>query len=759
MFGLLWAAGCTATSNTIPPPPPAEHPAPVDQVDPRIGTGGFGFMAGSAFVGALAPRGLVKVGPDTLGEFGAINFLHYSGYWAQDTAIQAFSHLHLHGTGASDYGVLAVMPLTSWTTDFQRLAEHNTPFLKANEHVKAGLYDVTMTDGVRVELTATPRVAHHRITFPANAAAHLMFDLDKTLSGGDVTNADLSTDVTTGAVRGRLRHLGAMTDGFGGYDVWFEARVQPAWAVSRIWKDGVTPEEGTTVTGTRVGLLLSFDPVPAVPVELRVAVSLVSAAGAAANLEAESPTFGFDATYSATRASWAALLDRADVEGGSDAQRARFHTAVYHQFLMPTHVGDANGDYRGLDDQIGQATGWNYVNDLSLWDTYRTVHPLLALLKPEDNRDTARSLYEMHRAGGIWPKWPLATGETGTMLGASAEVVWADTVIKGAPGVADIAQDAYARLKSAAVDVPAPAAGRGARHAVETYTTLGYVPDSYGRSVSETIEYAHNDVALASLARALGHTGDADMLLARSKNWRNLFDPAAGFLRNRNADGSFPSETLDPTRHMDIFAEANAWQSTFGALHDPEGYVLLLGGREAAITKLTEFFTQGRADYEEPRSDPILFSAFPRPYFWPSNQPSIHVPYLFSLLGRPDLTAQWVRWTMDAYFPAQPDGLPGNDDGGTMSAWYVFAALGFYPVAGTDLYVVGTPRFNRVTLQLPDGAFEIVADGVSDDAKYIQSATLNGAPLETPTFHHADLHGGGRLRFVMGTQPSTWGQR
>ncbi|MBI5493567.1 MAG: glycoside hydrolase family 92 protein, partial [Deltaproteobacteria bacterium] len=716
-----------------------------------------GFMLGSAFPGAVAPRGLCKVGPDTSGEFGTVRFLHFSGYWYPDNIIQSFTHLHLHGTGAPDYGVLGMMPLPTWDEADRTPAAYASRYNKDTEAASPGYYAVTLNNGgVVVELTATEHAAHHRYTFAADATeAHVLVDLDKHLEGGSVRDAEFTSDAQARMVRGRLRSLGAMSDGFGGYDVWFALRARQPWTAVRAWSAAQDPAAVTSFSGTGLGFVLDF-PAPTAPLEFQVGISLVSADGALANLETEMPDWDFDSTRAATRAAWTDLVDRIQVIGGTDTQRRIFHTAVYHPFLMPTHVGDADGRYRSFDGTIRQADGFTYVNDMSLWDTYRTMHPLMSLMAPADNADSAQSLLEMARAGGYFPKWPIATGESSTMLGAPAEIVVADACVKGVPRVE--CEAAWLILRAAALDSTEPVGGRGGRGDVVPYMDLGYVPASRGRAASQTIEYAYGDFALANLAAALGHDEDAAELWTRAQSWRNAFDPAVGFVRNRNDDGTFPAGDFSPTAFTDDYAEANAWQTTFGALHDPDGLALLLGGREAAIAKLTEFMQKGREDFEAPRSDEYLFASRMRPYFWPSNQPSIHVPYLFALLGRPDLTQEWVRWTMAHYYADTPEGLPGNDDGGTMSAWYVFSALGFYPLPGSDVYVVGTPLFRRAAIRVGDGVFTVEADGVSDENLYVQAVRLNGAVLAAPTFRHADLRAGGTLRFTMGPAPSSWGR-
>jgi predicted alpha-1,2-mannosidase len=792
LLALLAAAAAASAglgcSSKEADPEPTQQPAaqqpveqfppgkpPLELASPFVGTGGFAFSFGSSSVGAMSPQGLAKVGPDTKGSWGDINFLHYSGYWFDDDTIEGFSHLHLHGTGATDYGVLAVMPTDGIDKARTTRAGYGSPFHKETEAASPGFYGVTLDRGaIAVELTATEHAAHHRYTFPdgAGGAAQptLVFDLTHRLSGGRVTSAEAHLSQADGRVSGKLHSLGGMSGGFGGYDVYFEGKISTPWASQAVWKDGGEPADGVDVVWAEpdggdqksapvpVGFSLSFARPLAGPVELVLGLSLVSAEGAAANLAAEIPAGqGFDDTHKGAAAAWDGLLGTIKVSGGTELDQRTFYSALYHAFVMPSRVGDADGKYvprNGLPTR--QAEGFRYVSDMSLWDTYRTLHPLYALIAPDRALDAVRSLHEMAISFGAFPKWPIATGESGTMIGASAEIVLADAYVKG---VTDFdAKGAYAIMRAAAMDPTAPPGGRGGRDNVESYMKYGYVTADHGGSVSKTGEYAWNDFALSNLARALGETADADALLARSKGYKGLFDPDSGFLRGKHEDGSWSAKAIAPTIQGDDFVEANAWQTLWAPMHDVDGMIGLFGSRQAFIDKLSEFFDKGRADFEETPLSPDLKGSGIRPYFWPANEPDIHAEYMFAQAGRPDLTQKWVRWIDETFFKATPDGIPGNDDGGTMSSWFIFNTLGFYPLAGSDIYVVGAPHFPMATIAVPGGSFVVEGKGVSKENLYVQSVTLNGAPLAVPQLRHADLRPGGSLVFEMGPAPSTWGQ-
>lgn len=746
-FGLLVVSGLVACGDNVATEPVLpEVTDPLGYVDPRIGTGGLGFAHGSCFVGAAAPHGLVKVGPDTSGPFGTVNFLHYSGYFAEDDKIRGFSHVHLHGAGATDYGVLSVMPIPAFDPAKLTVAANEARFAKASEVATAGSYEVTFANGIEAAMTATPRAAVHRW----RGAGAILIDLDKTLEGGAIDAAELAIDPAAREITGQLHHTGGMSDGFGGYTLYFVARARTAWTAHRVWSAGNAPSQAPTAAGTGVGAALDV----AGDFELAVGLSFVSIDGARRNLEAEVPEVDYEATRGRTRAAWSAHLGAVLVTGGSEVERRIFYTSLYHAFLMPSVIDDVDGAYQLAGGGPQRAIGYRQMSDLSLWDTYRTVHPLYAWLAPASARDAARSLVAFGEQTGIYPKWPLAIGETGTMLGASAEIAIADAVLRGVAGVE--AERAWPGLRAAAMDPTAPPAGRGGRNDVEPYMQLGYVPNTRGRSVSMTTEYAHDDFALAQLAGALGHTADRDALLARSKSWRSLYDPAVGFLRGKNPDGTFPAGAFDPLEMTEDYAEANAWHSLWmAAAHDPDGLAELHGGAAAAIAKLEMFFTLAKQDRET--ADEAAAN-FPRPYYWHGNEPDINAAFVFAQLGRPDLTHRWARWIQDTHYSDQPDGVAGNDDGGTLGSWYVLSALGVYPIPGSDGWILAAPRFPQARVRVGDRELVIVADGAGADAIFVQAVELDGVPVDVPALTHAQLAAAHTLRFVMGDEPSSWGR-
>ena len=715
-FAIALALCAACGDNQAKPLPEVTDPAVY--VDPRIGTGGLGFNYGSCFVGAAVPHGLAKPAPDTSGPFGVASFQHYSGYFSEDNKIRGFSSLHLHGTGATDYGILSVMPTLAFDASKTTVVDYETAFAKSDEHTEAGYYAVTLANQIFVELTATPRVAVHRYTFPAAGA--IVIDLTKTLDGGMVDTASIAVDDNAREITGQLHHLGGMSTGFGGYTLYFVARASAAFT-HQAWATGAA---------------LS---VPAGSTTLAIGLSLVSADGARKNLDAEVPSLDFDAIAAAAHDAWTQKLSSVLVTGGTDAERRIFYTSLYHAFLMPSVIDDVDGSFvLAGDTEPETAAGYHQMSDLSLWDTYRTVAPLYDWLAPDSARDTAKSLIAFGRHLGAYPKWPIATGESGTMLGASAEIVLADGFTRG---TVPIDGDMMTVLAN-------ELAGHGGRDQEAAYEQYGFVPRSVNRSVSLTTEYSNDDYAASLLMRATGDA-NADAVLARSHSWAMLYDPSVGFLRGRNADGTFPTTSFDPTAMASDYAEANAWQSLWMvAIHDAPMLADVLGGNDAAIAKLSMMFDLTKQDWDT--ADPSAAN-FPRPYYWAGNEPDINAPYVFAQLGRPDLTQKWVRWIADTIYTDKPEGVPGNDDGGTMGAWYVFAMLGLSPQPGQSTWLVGSPHFPHARVIVGDHELDI---DVTGSGPYVQSLEIDGQPAGA----EIDVSQAQTLHFVMSDSPTKWGR-
>jgi predicted alpha-1,2-mannosidase len=698
----------------------------VNLVDPFIGTGGLGFGVGSASPAPQRPFGLARPGPDTSNGDNDLSFAHCSGYAQGDKYITGFSQTRMQGTGLPDYGAVALMPVLGMTAAKTTQRGYRSAYTHATEQAHPGYYAVKLDDTqIGVELTASEHVGFHRFTFPAGSDATVLLDVGHTMPDVKITDGSVTVDAAKKEISGVSHFSGAMSSRFGGMDVYFVARFDRAFAKSGVWKAGALAPDGTTTeSGGDTGAWASF---AETTVEVAVGISFVDEAHSRANLDAEVATF--DAARTGAEAAWEPMLGKIALRGRSDRDMKIFYTALYHALLMPTLASDTDGTFRGIDKQVHHADGFRYFTDFSLWDTYRTLHPFLSLVYPDVERELLLSLLEMGKAAGKMPRWPLGVGETGTMVGDSAAVVFGEGIVKDIQPV-DYA-GAYDILRSAAM---------GGREYVGDYMAKGYIPiETAGSSAAITIEYSADDLALANLAEKLGHGDDATALRARSSSWKNLFDPTNHFLTGRHADGTFPA--YSPIVHDDWYAEGNAWQYTFELPFEGDDLSTLMGGRDVMLGRLEQLFTRSACN-------PVLMT-LPQPYYWAGNEVDLGAAWIFAAMDDWTRAARWTRWALSARYSDGFDGIPGNDDAGTMSAWYMFAASGLYPIAGTDAYLLGSPIFDEVTMHLPGGDLAITAPGTSPSVRYVTSATLNGTKLARPRVAHADLTKGASLAFTL----------
>lgn len=721
-----------------PPDPRPATPPYVDYVDPLIGSGGLGFGVGSSSIAPQTPFGLARPGPDTAGESGALSFAHCSGYYyTSDTYIWGFSQIRPHGMGVPDYGNIALMPTDGMSADKTTQVGYRMGFSHDDETVEVGYYAIDLADGIRAELTASDRVAHHRYTFPASVSEPtVIVDLGHVLATPNVAVAEgrLTIDPEAREVRGLGRIDGAYSDRFGGVGVHFVARFDQPFASHGTFVDGALEADATSVEGITSGAYLGFD---AETVNVKVGLSFVDEAHAAMNLDAEDASF--EATREATVAQWEELLSRVEVAGRYEDDFTLFYTALYHVLLMPTLASDVDGAYRGIDGEVhatdDEGEPFRYSTDFSLWDTFRTQTPALALFYPELLDDQLRSLVRMARDGDYMPRWPLGHGYTGGMVGDSADLVFADAYVKG--GLPMPVADAYAALRPTAFGPTPDGHAYGGRRGISDYIEHGYVPmESAGASASATLEFAYDDWGLAMLAEGAGEAADAEALRERAGNWRNLWDPASEFLIGRSIDGTFPDE-LDELTWESYYAEGNARQYLWYVPHQLDELVEVMGGWESAKARLDAFMTGAT------RRTSTLY---PPNDYWHGNEPDIHAPWIYSYMDEPSETARWTRWVARTLYGTGPDGLPGNDDSGTLSAWLVFSMLGIYPITGWDHYLLSAPFFTEATVHLPGGDLRIEAPESSDGALTVDALSWNGELLERARIPHADLAGGGTLR-------------
>ncbi len=716
---------------------------PGDSVNLFIGTGGHGHT----YPGATTPFGFVQLSPDTpmKGWDGCAGY-HYS-----DSKILGFSHTHLSGTGIPDLGDLLVMPVQGSLQDsdnYQPLTAERlgSDFSHTNEIANPGYYRVWL-DRYKVvaELTATPHAGMHRYTFSTAGEGHLILDLVRGI-GCQPTNATLQLAggnlitgyrATTGWAKKRSIYF-AIESSRPFKSIGFELNGKPL------------PEGTTNAEGKNIRAHLDFNVTAATQIYLRVGLSPTSVEEAVKNLRAEMPSWDFEEYQAAAKKTWNEQLSRLQIESSDPGIRETFYTALYHTMCAPALFNDADGSYRGPDGQNHTNANFQYYSTFSLWDTFRAEHPLLTLTQPGRINDFVQSMLAFYQESPdrALPMWPLASCETRCMIAYhSVPVIW-DAYAKGFRGYD--AELAYKAMRETAM---------ADRYHQDEYKKFGYIPQGRRKSsVARTLEFSYDDWCIAQMAKALGRTEDAELFTKRSQCYTNLFDPSVGFFRAKTADGKFEG-TFDP-KHVsfDDYIEADAWHYTFGAMHDVPGMIQLYGGNKAFVKKLDEMFNED-SDFNPPLADATgLIGQYAH-----GNEPCHHVTYLYALAGAQYKTALRAHQAMVLHYNNTVDGLCGNDDCGQISAWYVWSAMGLYPLnPANGIYVIGSPLMEKSTIQLDPkffkgGTFTILAHNVSNQNIYIQSAKLNGQRLDHPWVTHEEITNGGTLEFEMGISPNkTW---
>ncbi|MDX6199319.1 MAG: hypothetical protein QOJ79_2470 [Actinomycetota bacterium] len=718
--GLLLTGAGPATAADVP-----LVDDPTAYVDPMIGTGGDGFTV----PGAATPFGLTQVSPDT------INPLAYTGYKYEDAAIRGFSFLHINAAGVPIGGELPFLPVTAPVTDPSDPTRFAVPFTHATEHAAAGSYDIVLGNGVSVALAATPHGGLQTYTPPPGVAVTVLADVGRSAAAVHDSRVSL-------VAPDRLEGSTVVPWGGSGYTAHFSARFSSPVATTSTFVGSAT-SSATTAAGHGAGALLTFAPGQAVTVS--VGVSLVSTAGARANLAAEIPAFDLVTAQTAARNAWKRELSRIRIGGGSASDLRTFYTSLYRAFLNPDVDSDVDGQYLGADGQPHHSNRPHYEN-YSLWDTIRGENALLATLVPDRYRDMVASLSEFAaQDSGTLPRWALHNTHPNYMNGDPAIPTIAEAVCRG---IADDPETLYQQARHLAYDL------RPADN-----LRLGYSPTD----AATTLEYADADFALALMARRLGHTADAAELTQRSLAWQKLYDK--GFLKPRAADGSFPAN-YDPTMETG-YREGTGWQYLWLAPHD-------MGGLQTQYDKdgfgyasrLDHFFSvpattavPGNPVVPQVQSGETAFGTnYYGDQYVPGNEHDLQAPYAYDWTDRPS-TGQAVISSERSLFNDTPYGLPGNDDLGSMAGWYVWTALGIYPPAtGAPMLVVGSPLFPRAEIDLGGATpFVIDAPGASAQSPYITAATANGQPLTTTWLPGAALVAGGRLQLTMSSTAGTWG--
>lgn len=705
-------------------------------VNPFIGTApcpglktGFKASAGNVFPGVVCPRGMLAWSSDTTHAYTAPG-----GYWYPDQTIRGFSLTHFSGRGVMYLMDIPFMPIVqpvavSPGTDWDQFA---ASFSHMNETASPGYYRVKFDNGIETELTATPRTGMARFTFPAQSPATLLIHAGSSVSINGRQVAGFCHDTIGGKKRT--------------FTIYFVAEFDRPFLAARTWLGkSIRPETGAR--GDNCGAILTFDTATNSVVEARVGISYVSLENARENLAQENPAWNFSAVRQKTDAMWNTVLNRIQVEGGTGEAKQIFYTALYHCFMHPNLLDDANGQYPGMDGKIHTvASGHHQYQNIPAWDQYRSLAPLIAILSPAETSDIAQSLvnYAQQDAsvranGGGLPRWEQVNRNSAGMVGDGDDAIIASAFAFGANQF-DTA-GALAAMDKGASQPGTTSDGFEVRRGLKDYLALGYVPGS----VSATLEYCTADFALAQFARALGDRQKYVTYQNRAQNWKHLFDDSTGLLRPKNADGSWAADFSPATRKG--FTEGTAAQYVWMVNFNLGGLIEKMGGAEKAVVRLNHFFTS-------------LNSGFGAETAYMGNEPCEGMPWTYDFAGVPAGTQKVVRRIQNELFTARPDGLPGNDDAGALSSWYVFSALGLYPeIPGVAGLVIGSPAFPEATIHLDNGAtIQVIGEHASPENCYVQKFELNGKDFETPWLPWSALSQGATLSFRLGETPSSWGK-
>jgi predicted alpha-1,2-mannosidase len=730
------AAGTLATVGLVAGGSTAAHAAvlPLTQyVNPFIGTddsnspnpvpGGAG---GSTVPGPVLPFGMVQFSPDT-------PTASPSGYRFGDSQIQEFSLTHFNGAGCSNNEDLGLLPITgnigaspgtSWTS-------YQATQTKAQEVAQAGYYKAVLSTygNTQVELSATRRTASMRMTYPALTTAKVLINTSRSATGNRTGSISISGATVTGSVTG---------SGFCGnsktYQIFFQMVFDRAPSSVGTWNGGTVSAGSTGTSGVNTGGWLNFDTTANPVVQARVGISFVSLANAQANLSAEQPGFDFAGVRASADTEWNTFLNRVQATGGATSDLQKFYTALYHVLINPNIASDVNGQYRGFDNAIHTASHPVYQN-YSGWDIYRSWSALVALIAPVEASDIAKSMVLDGQQGGLLPKWSHNHNEAFIMTGDPGPIVVSSLYAFGARSF-DTA--AALNLMNASSN-GGTAQGSPIRGRQSTYVQRQYIEED----PSDSLEYSASDFAIAKFAQAIGNTGLYNTYITRAQWWRNVFNTESGYVHDRNADGSWPWPLVPSSPNG--YTEGNASQYSWMVTYNFASLINLMGGAPTAVQRLNHHFTQ-------------LNGGLSAPYFYIGNEPEHGVPWAYNFAAFPAGTSAAVRRVMTESFTTGAGGLPGNDDLGATSAWYVWAAMGLYPpTPGADTLALHGPLFGSILIDRPAGDIQINGTGAGPGAQYVQSFTLNGGSTQRNWVSYAQIANGATLGFTMGASPSGWG--
>lgn len=727
LSSLMCAFGCTGADKL-------EVINPVAYVDPYIGTGGHGHT----FLGVTTPFGAVQVGPNNINK----GWDWCSGYHYSDSIVIGFSHLHLNGTGCSDTGDIMFMPYigkvrTQPGTQQDPLSGYASYYSKDNERALPAYYEVFLkTHRTKVELTTSDRVAFHRYTFPKDVEKYVMINL-KDANGDDRPTDTYLEQINDTVIRGYRNSTGWSKK----QQIYFTAVFsQPVHLT--LYHDSAQVV-GSSLQGLDVKGNVAVAPATE-ELGVKVGISPVSMENAMDNIEQEIKDWNFEKIVDETTNKWNTELSKLQIETTDTVAKRIFYTALYHAFMQPIMFNDCNKEYRGTDKNIYGDPGFTNYTVFSLWDTYRAAHPLYTLVQPERVPDFVNSMLAIFEQQGRLPVWHLYGSDTNEMIGIQSVPVIADAILKNVKGFNY--ERAYQAMKASMMSD---------YKGLSYVTNLEYIPaDKENESVAKGLEYAIADWGVAQVARKLGKEEDYEYFSKRALAYRNYWDKDTHFFRGKNQDGSWltPFNPVHSTHRNDAYCEGNGWQYTWLVPHDIEGLISLFGSKEAFVSKLDSLFlvNEDLGDEASPDISGLIGQ------YAHGNEPGHHTVYLYSFVDQQWKTAEKVDYILSHMYSDLPDGLQGNEDCGQMSSWYVFSALGFYPVNPSDgMYVFGRPIFDKVMLKLPgDKFFEIRTNNNSAKNKYIQSIELNGQSYNKLYISHADIMAGGTLVFTMGNRPN-----
>lgn len=730
-------------------------------VNPMIGTEGMGHT----FPGACVPFGIVQLSPDTdtiphnvNGVYQPRVYEYCAGYQHTDNTIVGFSHTHFSGTGHSDLGDLLIMPTTGPLKLNPGTASHPETGYRSyishdSEKSSPGYYEVMLDDyGIKAQLTATQRVGVHKYTYPQGTEQRIILDLnhgiynyegktlwatlrvenDTLLTGCRLTNGWARTNYTYFAIS-----LSKPIKNYGYQD--FKEQLYKGF-----WRKFPVNQNFPEMAGRKVVSYFEFEGNE--PLVVKVGLSATSAEGALKNLQVEAGGKSFEQIAQQAEKQWENQLSSIQIEGTED-QKSMFYTSYYHTLINPSVYMDVDGNYRGLDQNIHRADDFTNYTVFSLWDTYRAEHPFLLLMKPQADRDMVLSMirHQQQSVHGLLPIWSHMANDNWCMSGYHAVSVLADALSKGK----DIPKEEALQAMIATSNVTY-------LDGMNDYLQLGYVPmEASSTSASNTLEYCYDDWTVYHSALLIGDTLTANAYYKRALNYRNIFDTTLGFARPKDRKGNFKADFDVKQTSGEGFIEGNSWNFSFHVPHDVFGVMKLMGGEKVFRSKLDELFSQDLDEKYYADNEDITIDCLIGGYVH-GNEPSHHIPYLYTWTNEPWKTQYWIREIMNRMYRNDIRGLGGNDDCGQMSAWYIFSACGFYPVCpGVNEYVLGAPYLPYIKMSLPNGkTLEIKASGVSDKNRYVKSVKLNGNAYSQLYITYEDLMKGGTLEFEMSAKPN-----